>query len=321
MSVAAMTSEARLRVAPAGLPPLPEWCDRLMPGNWKPLDSVWVGEVTVIKENALELLARHNGANRPITEGRVARIRRSLDSDGWMFTGETLIFDTDGNAQSAQHRLRACADSGVPIKTLAVWGVSPGVFAVVDSVMPKSVGQRLAVAGEENYSILASACGTINYFLATGAFSKASKHSASVQHGEFAAVDALLKRFPDIRAAASNRSGGRFFGGPSPMTALRWVLGRPSAAHRRAAEVMIRCVATRSTTPEWPDVNVLTNRLDPNHKQKITQDQRFVFAVKAFNAHMDGRPTSRLMWHEAKGEEYPKVHGWEYDAEGKPIAG
>jgi hypothetical protein len=46
----------------------------------------------------------------------------------WALNGKSLIFDSNGRLLNGQHRLTACAQSGVPLVTLVVRGVNPSVF-------------------------------------------------------------------------------------------------------------------------------------------------------------------------------------------------
>jgi hypothetical protein len=309
------TNGARHR-APDGLP---EWCQRLMPGKWTMLKTLYVGEVTITPEAAAELLEKHNNKNRPLSPFRHEVIEGRIRAGNWLLTGETVIFDTEGNAQSAQHRLKACVGSGLPIETVAVYGVHPDVMEYIDSGTPKSTGHRLGVAGEAHYFLLAAACKSVIAFLTAGRMTRASGHI--VGKFDYGMARKVLEDHPGVREAVSVVAGIKCrklkpLDGGTLAATLLWALGRPSPAHQAKASLLINSIASLSTPPEWADLNILHQKLaDPG----LGWDERAVYSAKAFNAHMEGRPVLRLTYAPGKGETFPRLHGWEYDRDGRPV--
>lgn len=299
---------------------LPPWVNRLLPGKWARLSTVWVGEVTVTPANAEELLRDHNNKNRPLSASRAEAIAGRIVAGGWKLTGETIIFDTDGQVQSAQHRLKAVVDSGVPVQTLAVWGVSPDVFAVVDDGAKKMVRDRLAVAGYKNGTTAAAAGSLINVWLATG---RIGRPSFSEKHlSEYAQVAVLLERYPDIMESVRFADGHRPavnlvhpFGGSSQLAALHWICSHPGPEGRRVVELMAQSVLKSFTPPAWPWVNTLTMRLKDS-REPITNAQRIHYALRFFNAYMEGRSLAKAT---SKWDDTPRVYGWAYTADGVPV--
>jgi hypothetical protein len=303
------------------LPDLPAWVLRLMPGTWVRFPSLWVGEVIIHPWAAAVLLEKHNKRNRPLGT-RWAAIAEQLKSNCWMLTGETMVFDTDDDAQSAQHRLKACAESGVPVHTLAVWGVSPEVMRVIDSGTHKKITDRFAMRGEKNVATLAATLSIVHQFLKAGTVAR------HVQGGSkkitYIHSEELLDLHPGIRdsikfAVGKDRIGIKSLGGASFAAALHWALSRPSEAHASAASELIECVCACGTLPHWQDVNVLTKRLQAFAAEKVAPATRAIYVIKAFNAHMEGRVTAKLSW-DVNKEGYPQIHGLKYENK-RPLVG
>jgi len=85
-------------------------------------------EDTIFKVNMTPKMARyildhHNKSNRKFVPAQKNAIAKSIAVVGWLFTGDTCAFDTDGNLTEYQHRLHEIAEGNT---TREVW-VSTGV--------------------------------------------------------------------------------------------------------------------------------------------------------------------------------------------------
>ncbi len=76
--------------------------------------------------------------------------------DNWLVTGQSITFTQDGVLQDGQHRLLASVESGMPLKTVVVYGVEDRAFAVTDSGKVRTNGEILAMLGYDNSNELSA---------------------------------------------------------------------------------------------------------------------------------------------------------------------
>lgn len=109
-------------------------------------------------EFAKIILARENPKNRPLYKGHaVYWLGNDLTSGNFAVTGDTLKFASNGNLIDGQHRLEACAHTGIAFQSHAVFGISPKVFDILDQGRKRTAGDILALDGIVNAPIVAAA--------------------------------------------------------------------------------------------------------------------------------------------------------------------
>ena len=69
--------------------------------------------IKLTPEQAQYILDHHNGDNRKLTKSQVNSIVKSINKDGWLFDGQPLTFNIEGNITEFQHRLHAIVETGV----------------------------------------------------------------------------------------------------------------------------------------------------------------------------------------------------------------
>lgn len=113
---------------------------------------------------AQEWLDTYNVLNRKLKPRVVAMYARDMANGDWVFNGDTIRFDTDGNLLDGQHRLHAVVQSGVTVPMLVIWGLDPASRVVIDSGAKRSKGDALQLAGYQNTAALGSAVGILGAF-------------------------------------------------------------------------------------------------------------------------------------------------------------
>lgn len=83
--------------------------------------------VEIIQPEQAVLYLQHNAKHRPIKQKKVEEYVEVMKADQWKLNGKVIVFDRNGRLLGGQHRLSACAQSGVPLTTLVVRGVDPSV--------------------------------------------------------------------------------------------------------------------------------------------------------------------------------------------------
>jgi hypothetical protein len=123
--------------------------------NIKRENEMIVTEEIITPERALELHEKNRINFRPIDKSRVTRLAKEIAAGKWEFTGDTIKINPDGLILDGQHRIEACIQSGIPIKTLIAFNVKASALAI-DRGKPRTVGQYIANEGIKNANSVAS---------------------------------------------------------------------------------------------------------------------------------------------------------------------
>lgn len=118
-----------------------------------PVDAVSRGVIT--PDVAAAWLER-NTHNRPLRAAHVAALASDMENGDWMFTGGSVRFSADGVLLDGQHTLSAVVQSGCPIESLVVTGLSDKAQAVIDTGATRKFRDQLELAGEANSTIMAA---------------------------------------------------------------------------------------------------------------------------------------------------------------------
>jgi|TARA_B100001996_G_C18553671_1_gene551897 hypothetical protein len=84
------------------------------------------------------ILEHHNKDNRKICPSQVNKIAQSVATFGWLFTGDAVIFNTNGDINESQHRLTfiASQDAG-EYETSVTLGAQPDSFSNAAIAKPR----------------------------------------------------------------------------------------------------------------------------------------------------------------------------------------
>ena len=72
--------------------------------------------IEITPKQAQYILDNHNEDNRKLVKSQVNNIVRSINNDGWLFDGQPLTFNIEGNITEFQHRLHGIVETGVTAK-------------------------------------------------------------------------------------------------------------------------------------------------------------------------------------------------------------
>lgn len=136
-----------------------DWSDKGYLGEFEwlvdhpPVHSVMI---RIAPEVARDLLNRTNKDNRNVRATHAAIMAKSMRSGDYEVTGDSIKFDVEGQLLDGQHRLLACADSGVALVTHVVFGLPKKIFDTLDRGARRSASDVLAKAGYHNTHLLAA---------------------------------------------------------------------------------------------------------------------------------------------------------------------
>lgn len=102
---------------------------------------------TITPEAATEILNGNEG-NRPIRDGRVDELARSITEKRWRLTNDAIAMTgpshkKPGRLLNGQHRLYACIEAAAPIEVLVLYGADEEAYAVMDTGAKRSASDLL----------------------------------------------------------------------------------------------------------------------------------------------------------------------------------
>jgi len=99
--------------------------------------------IDLTPEMAKFILDNHNKDNRKLVKSQVNKIVRSIHQDGWLFDGQPLTFNIEGNITEFQHRLHAIVETGVTAKISVTLGVDVGCFTKCAPAKPRKAEDEI----------------------------------------------------------------------------------------------------------------------------------------------------------------------------------
>lgn len=94
--------------------------------------------ITVTPEIAKEWLGKKT-ENRKIRIGYVEALSRAIEEGHFLYTGDPIKFDINGNLMDGQHRLSAIVKSNMPLSLEVIEGLPPETYHVIDMGMSRTL--------------------------------------------------------------------------------------------------------------------------------------------------------------------------------------
>jgi hypothetical protein len=85
--------------------------------------------------------------NRAVSSSMVSFLVKEIRAGRWLYDGNPIRFDWDGNLIDGQHRLMAIAEGGFTVESDVIAGMDPRVKEVVDTGRQRSTGDVLTMKG------------------------------------------------------------------------------------------------------------------------------------------------------------------------------
>jgi len=109
--------------------------------------------------------------NRPKSAKTIKKLSRAMKGGRWVYTGETIVFGSNGRLLNGQHRLTACVESGCTFECLVAFGVSDEAFAFFDRGMSRTAGHIFAIEKIPHYNFTSSALRIVYGYLSSSDWS------------------------------------------------------------------------------------------------------------------------------------------------------
>ena len=99
--------------------------------------------IELTPEKAQFILDFYNKDNRKLSKSQVNAIVKSINKDGWMFDGQSITFNVEGNLTEGQHRLHAIVITGITAKVSISLGVVTSAFTKCAPAKPRKAENEI----------------------------------------------------------------------------------------------------------------------------------------------------------------------------------
>lgn len=259
-------------------------------------------KVVTLTPSKAEKLLNNRAANRPLDEQYAHRLSEAMKAGRWKLNGETIKINNRGQLEDGQHRCLAVWKSGCSIEVAIASDITSddGVFESIDIGKRRTIGHMFARAGEQNYSMLASAAAWLwRYREAQLSCNFTPRHDQARaildEHPRLrdscSAVHSCRKVLPSGMAAAFHY----IFSETDPVMAT-WFFDALGSGEDLSKH-----------SPKTSAIFRLRELVLADRSKRIKRHQYMLAAllIKAWNATRAGAICRSLRW--AIGEEFPKV--------------
>ncbi len=113
-------------------------------------------------DQAQHILDFFNNDNRKLSKAQVNAIAKSINKDGWMFDGQSITFNVEGNLTEGQHRLNAIVNTQTVAKVSISLGVITSAFTKCAPAKPRTATDEIQ---RKDSSATSSDCTTLRQIL------------------------------------------------------------------------------------------------------------------------------------------------------------
>lgn len=246
--------------------------------------KIGVGVVEITPAMARALLARNPG-NRRVSEPTVSKIARDIEAGNFVVNGESIIVASDGSLNDGQHRLCAVVQTGMPIKSVVVFGPARDTRVTVDQGRSKMVGDYLAMEGHKDSLALAAAAGYAWQWQNIGRLSGQTNEKPN--KGE---TIAFVDAHPNLSRSVS-KVGGNGVAGRGLLAFCHWAFS--VTASSTAADEFMEALITGANLLSKDPILYARNRLMADRRLSPNEKAKLIF--RAWNAHRRGEQPRTLI--------------------------
>lgn len=139
------------------------------------------------------LLLERNPINRKIVEGSLALLRSDITEKRFKFNGDSVRVSVLGRLLDGQHRCQSVIDTGIPIRTVFVFGLDEDARYTMDIGTPKQVSTFLQMKGRAQCVRLGAAAALVAQWELSNRLAKGGRGRPTKQQ-----ILAAEERHPDL---------------------------------------------------------------------------------------------------------------------------
>ena len=239
-------------------------------------------------------------------------LKNAIMNGEWKLNGAAIVFSDDGVLLDGQHRLKACVDTGIPIDTIVVRGVSHYAQITMDTGKKRNVVDYLKLLGFKSCTCVA-AIGSVmqraDKYGIGSSLHKANGDQFTVESTVNYIIDNYDERIAPIVRDSDNVKR-RYKGVGSGTVGV--ILDRLRMGGAQPDDIDDFLRQLRGVTTPTQSVYVLQQRLERNANDKmgkLPQEYIAAFIVKTWNAYIRGDDLKILKY--AKGganpQQFPQI--------------
>lgn len=251
---------------------------------------------TVTPKEAVLWLDTKNAHNRPISNYTVERYTQEIKAGRWRSNGQAIVFGKSGNLLNGQHRLKSVVAANKSIETLIVWGVEDSAFDTIDDGNKRSLGDVLAISGEQNPKLLSAGVRYL-WLYATGQIERRDLHRETIATKPI--LEDTLKKHSGLRQSTKfysllkARPGGLLI--PAGMAiGLHYLF---NLVNNKKADDFFDTLQSGIGLHEGHPILALRARLISGQKEastKLTNSAMYFYTVTTWNSFVSEEPLRRL---------------------------
>lgn len=261
--------------------------------------------VELIEPEVARYYMTKNRGNRKQIESRINSYSNVMGIGNWRLNGEPIIFTSDDNLISGQHRLLAGIKAGVAFISVVIRGVDPNNVHDIDTGKSRSGADILEMRGIKNSSALAQMIRVIINTNRGHHISAAT--SSSAEHDPI--TNGMIRKFALENLASLQESfeickNDQIFS-RAHLAAVHFVY--KSRNQKKADDFMLKL--TRGVKLENDSPIYKLRQLMIQHKSASKKPTRYVrhgLIFKAMELYFEGRTCQVLSWKPADGFPYKR---------------
>lgn len=260
----------------------------------------------IITPEIAQAWLKHNNLNRPICRLNLERIKTAITTGNFIFTGDTIRFDTNGNLLDGQHRLVAVIQTGKSVESLVVFGVGQEAFSRIDTGKRRTPQDTLTIANYKHAKSTVAAVTLIDRYITNRVLQNPRYSNQEVlQLAEKYHVESYVstwrqqERHPLIEGSLGSACQYLFDLVMNPEKVKHWLIDQ---------------VVQGVNLQQGSSALLLHQKLQQpkNYLQgKMRREYKFALIIKAFNAFATNRPIKVLRFMAAgEPEAFPEIHNF-----------
>lgn len=256
--------------------------------------------MTITVEIATEMMVKNN-KNRPPHRSQIELLKEELRNNRYKLNGIPIIISDTGVLLDGQHRLLAVIETGIPIVSLVVYGVSEDAFDTIDNNIVRRAPDVFFIRGFTQPKLLASALGWLKRLTECKGHQPVPRLSTQ-------AYEDLLKQHPRIQHSLEVGVEVKAFMVSGLAAALHYLCRQKNAT---LADTFFHQLAKGTGLQEDSPAYMLRTALIANAQAKRKLEIRDIaaMAIKAWNAAANGQ-TLKVLRFTKKGktpESFPEI--------------
>lgn len=267
--------------------------------------------VELISPETAASMLNANTSNRKVISSHLRRLEATFRANEMKLNGESIKVSSTGVILDGQHRLMACANTGISFYTLVVRNLPDEVFDTIDQTRaPRRLSCVFSMSGEANAKTLASCLSQLHCFKQTGGNFYDNSGSIGRHYLTAHAARELLARHPGVRESVSAAQvKGNVIWRTSAPAVLHYLFSMVDAS---LADTFISVLIGGSDVKDRPFNKLRESLIKSKILGNMSIRHDSARAIKAFNYEMTGSTPKVLMW--TSSMDYPSIQGLDIES-------